>query len=90
MLGSSVSRWSWNRVIRRNVHRGIGSVAGSIIIIMILIMEICKAHTLRLKALNKYNTHIVHRDGSVISNKNVYKKRKKEKKLTHNVERVQA
>ena len=34
-------------------------------------MEICKAPTLRLKALN---THNVHRDGNVTSNKNVYKK----------------
>ena len=54
-------------------------------------MEICKAPTLRLKALNKHSiAHIisVHRDGNVISNKNVCKKRKKEKKLTRNVETV--
>ena len=38
-------------------------------------MGICKAPTLRLKALNKHSiTHNVHRDGNVISNKNVYKK----------------
>ena len=30
--------------------------------IVIIIMEICKAPTLRLKALNKDNTHGVHRD----------------------------
>ena len=41
-------------------------------------MDICKAPTLRLKAPNKhYNTHNVHRDGNVISNKNVFKKREK-------------
>ena len=39
-------------------------------------MDICKASTLRLKALNKHSiTHNVHRDGNAIS-----KKRKKEKK----------
>ena len=42
--------------------------------IEIIIMEICKAYTLCLKALNKHN---VHRDGNVISNKNVYKKKEK-------------
>ena len=31
-------------------------------LVIILIMEICKAPTLRLKALNKH-THNVHRDG---------------------------
>ena len=38
-------------------------------------MEICKAPTLQLKALNKpsiINTHNVHRDGNVTSNKNVF------------------
>ena len=41
-------------------------------------MDICKAPTLRLKALNKHSiTHNVHRDGNVISNKNVYKKKEK-------------
>ena len=30
--------------------------------IIIIIMEICKAPTPRLKALNKHNTHNVHRD----------------------------
>ena len=32
-------------------------------------MEICKAPTLQLKVLDKHNTHNVHRDGNVISNK---------------------
>ena len=49
--------------------------------IVIIVMEICKAPTLRFKALNKHS--ITHRDGNVISNKNVHKE-KKEKKLTHN------
>ena len=40
-------------------------------------MEICTAPTLRLKALNKHSVHNVHRDGNVISNKNVYKKKRK-------------
>ena len=46
---------------------------------IIIIMEICKAPTLRLKALNKHsiNTHNVHRDGNVISNKNRYNKQNK-------------
>ena len=30
---------------------------------VLIIMEICKAPTPRLKALNKHNTHNVHRDG---------------------------
>ena len=31
--------------------------------IIIIIMQICEAPTLRLKALNKHNTHNVHPDG---------------------------
>ena len=34
-------------------------MAADLIIIIIIIMEICKAHTLRLKALNKH-THIMY------------------------------
>ena len=30
---------------------------------VIIIMEICQAPTLRLRALNKHNTHNVHQDG---------------------------
>ena len=50
-------------------------------------MEICKAPTLRLKALKKHSiTHIMYiKMENVISNKNVYKKKKK---LTHNVDRT--
>ena len=51
-----------------------------IITIIIIIMENCKAPTLRLKVLNMHNithTHNVHRDGNVISNKNEYKKKRK-------------
>ena len=33
------------------------------LLIITTIMEICKAPTLRLKALNKHNTHNVHRGG---------------------------
>ena len=42
-------------------------------------MEICKAPTLRLKALNKYSiTHIMYIEmENVMSNKNVYKKERK-------------
>ena len=41
-----------------------------------IIMEMCKAPTLHLKALNKHSiTHNVHRDRYVISNKNVYLKK---------------
>ena len=32
-------------------------------VLIIIIMEICKAPTPRLKALNKHNTRTVHRDG---------------------------
>ena len=42
------------------------------------IMDICKAPTLRLKVLNKYNTHNVHQDGKCYQQFN--------KKLTHNVD----
>ena len=41
-------------------------------------MEICKAPTLRLKVLNKHNTHNVHRDGKCYQQFN--------KKLTHDVD----
>ena len=42
---------------------------------------ICKAPTLRLKALNKHSiTHNVQRDGNVISNKNVNKEKRKKAK----------
>ena len=56
--------------------------------IVIIVMEICKAPTLRFKALNKHSiTHIMYIEvENVISNKNVYKK-KKTKKLTHNVDK---
>ena len=45
------------------------------IMIIIIITEICKAHTLRLKALNKHNiTQIMYIEiENVISNKNVRK-----------------
>ena len=42
----------------------------------VIIMGICKAPTLRLKALNTH-THNVRRDGNVIGNKNVDKKQEK-------------
>ena len=62
-------------VIRRNVHRGIGSVAGSVIIIMIIIMEICKAPTLPLEAPNKRSiAHIMYIGMEVLS-AIMYKKR---------------
>ena len=49
-------------------------------------MEIRKAPTLRLKVLNKHSVaYNVHRDGHVVSIKNVYKK--KRKKLIHNVDK---
>ena len=49
-------------------------------------MEIRKAPTLRLKVLNKHSVaYNVHRDGNVVSIKNVYKK--KRKKLIHNVDK---
>ena len=56
------------------------STSGLIIRIIIIIIEICKAPTLRLKALNKHSiTHIIYiKMENVISNKNVYKKEKKE------------
>ena len=41
------------------------------VLLIIIMMEICKAPTLRLKALNKHSiTHNVHRDGNVTSNEN--------------------
>ena len=61
-------------------------------IIIIIIMEIYKAPTLRLKVMNKHSiyynrgTHNLHGDGNVINNKNVCKKeqeKKKKEKLTH-------
>ena len=50
-----------------------------VLIIIIVIMEICKAPTLRLRVLNKHSiTHIMYVEmENVISNKNVCKKRKK-------------
>ena len=44
---------------------------------IIIIMDICKAPTLQLKALNKHSiTRNVHRDGNVISNESVYIRKK--------------
>ena len=52
---------------------------------IIIIMEICKAPTLRLKALNKHSiTHTMYIEMELLSAIKVYKKKKK---LTHNVDR---
>ena len=50
--------------------------------VIIIIMEICKAPTLRLKALNKHSiTHVMYIEmENVISNKKCIQERKKEKK----------
>ena len=50
-----------------------------LISMLIIIMEICKAPTLRLKAVNMHcTTHIMYIEmENVISNENVYKKKKK-------------
>ena len=63
------------------------SLGDIIIIIIIIIMGICKASTVRLKALSKYSiTHIMYVEmENVISNERERKKekeRKKKKKLT--------
>ena len=53
-------------------------------------MEICKAPTLRLKALNKHSIkHIIYIEMETLSEIKMYI-RKEKKKLTHNVGRFQA
>ena len=53
---------------------------------IITIMEICKAPTLRLKALNKHSiTHIMYIGMEILSAIKMYVRKKK--KLTHNVDR---
>ena len=47
--------------------------------VKVFIMEICKAPTLRLKALNRHNITLVHRDGKWYQQFN--------KKLTRNVDK---
>ena len=63
----------------RQVWGGVGGRRGLLEyeIIIIIIMEVCKAPTLRLKALNKH-THIMY-----IEMENVIKKEKRKKKCTH-------
>ena len=59
----------------------LGLIIITIIIIMIIIMEICKAPTLRLKALNKHSiTHIMYIEMEMISAIKMYVRKKKKKK----------
>ena len=52
---------------------------------VVIIMEICKAPTLRLKALNKHSiTHIMYIEVEMLSAIKMYIR----KKLTHNVDSV--
>ena len=54
--------------------------------IIIMIMEICKAPTLRLKALNKHSiTHIMYIEMEMLSAIKMYIRKKK--KITHNVDK---
>ena len=57
--------------------------------LIIVRLEICKAPTLQIKAMNKHSiSHIMSIEMEiVINNKNLYKKEKKKKKLTHNVDK---
>ena len=53
---------------------------------IIIIMEICKAPTLRLKVLNKHSIiHIMYVEMDMLSAIKMYIRKKKEK-LTHNVD----
>ena len=57
--------------------------------IIIIMMEICKAPMLQLKALNKHSiTHIMYIDMEMLSA--IKMSVRKKKKLTHNTKRVQA
>ena len=57
-------------------------------IIIIRRMEICKAPTLRLKARNKLSiTHVIYIEMEMLSAIKIYVKKKKEKKLTDNVDK---
>ena len=60
---------------------------------MKIIMEICKAPALQLKALNMHSiTHIMYIEMEMLSAIKMYviRKKKKKKKLTYNEIRVQA
>ena len=58
-------------------------------LLTIIIIEICKAPTLRLKALNKHSiTHMIYIEMEMLSAIKMYVKQKEEKKkLTHNVDK---
>ena len=67
-MHSSFSKTPTSRIAHGRKNKSICAENSEIIII---IMEMCKAPTLRLKAMKKHSiTHNAHRDGNVISNKN--------------------